>query len=104
MSASIEINCITERRSADGYYWRYTHSPGEPQDTLTAAIMMAVEVAAEEARNAGKTYVVASTPRPSPAVYIFASDHPDRSNAAINVMYELTPDGGRIQHRRTVRH
>jgi hypothetical protein len=42
------------------------HAPGEPQDTLTAAIMVAGEVAATEARRRGKTYLVASAPELGP--------------------------------------
>jgi hypothetical protein len=42
-----------------------------------AALMIAGEVAAEEARKRGKTYLVASAPPPSPAIYGFACDHPD---------------------------
>lgn len=104
MSAISEIDVITEHVTPYGYCWRYTHPKHEPQDTLTAIIMIAVDIAAEEARKSGKTYIVASTPRPSPAVYVFACDHPDRSNVAINVMYELTPDGRRIRHRGPERH
>jgi hypothetical protein len=33
-------HCITERRDAHGYFWRYTHSPGEPEETLDMAISM----------------------------------------------------------------
>jgi hypothetical protein len=84
MSASEKPHCITERQTAHGYWWRYTHSSGEPEDTLTTAIM----IAADEARRRGKTYVVASTPEPSTAVYVFASDHPDASKAGISIMYQ----------------
>lgn len=89
--------CITERETPHGYWWRYTHSQDEPDDTLTAAIMVAGQVAAEEARKRGKTYCVASTPQPAAAVYVFASDHPDARDAAINVMFEFTPAGERIR-------
>jgi hypothetical protein len=51
--------CITERETLHGYWWRYAHSADEPADTLTAAIMIAGEVAATEARRRGKTYLVA---------------------------------------------
>jgi hypothetical protein len=89
--------CITERETAHGYWWRYRHSGGEPQDTLTAAIMIAGEVAATEARGRGKTYLVASASAPAPAVYVFACDHPDARMAGIDVMFELTPAGERIR-------
>jgi hypothetical protein len=93
--------CITERETPDGYWWRYRHSEDEPEDTLTAAIMIAGEVAAEEARRRGKTYVVASAPQPSPALYVFACDHPDAGKAGISVMYEFTPAGERIRRQAT---
>ena len=88
-----ELDCITESRTAHGYWWRYTHSNNEPDETLDMAIRVAAEVAADEARKTGRTYVVASMPRPSPAVYVFACDHPDAANVGISIMYELTPDG-----------
>ena len=69
--------------------------------------MIAVNVAREEARRRGKTYLVASTPLPMAAVYIFASDHPDAADPAINVMLELTPSGESIRRpgfRTAVRH
>jgi hypothetical protein len=87
---------ITERETPHGYWWRYSHSVGEPADTLTAAIMIAGEVAATEARRRGKTYLMARAASGADAVYIFACDHPDARNAAINVMFEFTPVGERI--------
>jgi hypothetical protein len=89
-------SCITERRNAHGYYWRYSHSPGEPDETLTMAIRVADEVAADEARKSGKTYVVASTPQPSLAVFVFARTHPA---LAMSVMFEFTPEGECIRHK-----
>jgi hypothetical protein len=89
--------CITERETPHGYWWRYAHSQDEPDDTLKAAIRVAGEVAATEARKRGKTYYVASTPQPTAAVYVFACDHPDAGDAAINVMLELTPSGKSIR-------
>jgi hypothetical protein len=90
-------DCITERDTQYGYWWRYTHSDNEPLATLEAAIMVAGDVAAEEARKRGKTYFVASTPQPKAAVYVFASDHPDARDTTINVMFEFTPAGERIR-------
>ena len=53
--------------------------------------MVAGEVAANEARKSGKTYVVASTPQPSPAIYVFACDHPDPKDPAGEiVLYALS--------------
>ncbi|HKM69290.1 MAG TPA: hypothetical protein VJX94_04295 [Stellaceae bacterium] len=97
------LDCITERTDEHGYWWRYQHSNDEPRDTLTAAITIAGEVAANEARKSGKTYVVASTPMPAPAVYVFACDHPDASKSGISIMYQLTP-GGQSIRRSATRH
>jgi hypothetical protein len=75
-----------------GYYARYEHLPGEPDDTLTAAIMFAVEIASDEARKTGKTHYVTSTPVPK-AIYLLRADNPELTMLAMSVMYELTPDG-----------
>jgi hypothetical protein len=32
-NAVAPANCITERQTPFGYWWRYTHSKGEPEDT-----------------------------------------------------------------------
>jgi hypothetical protein len=95
--AGNEPDCITERETPYGYWWRYAHSDDEPQDTLTAAIMIAGDVAATEARTRGKTYYVARAASGADAIYVFACDHPDARNAAINVMFEFTPAGERIR-------
>lgn len=89
-------NCITERETPHGYWWRYQHSEGEPEVTLTTAIMVAGDVAATEARERGKTYCVARAAAKPDAIYVFACDHPDARDASINVMFEFTPAGERI--------
>src|SRR5262249_2693291 len=99
-----EGHCITESRTAHGYYWRYTHAKDEDDETLLMAIRIAGDVAADEARKSGKTYVVASTPQPSPAVYVLAADHPELSSLAMHVMYAMTPEGECIRHRKPTRH
>ena len=90
-----EHGCITTRQTPHGFWWRYTHKKGEPPETLDMAIRIAGEVAATEARKSHKTYVVASTPSPAAAVYVFAVDHPDAARIDINIMFEFTPDRGR---------
>jgi hypothetical protein len=70
-------SCITEGCCAHGYYWRYSHAPGEPEEALDMAIRIATMVAGTEANRSGKTHVVASTPQPSPAVFVLARTHPD---------------------------
>ena len=69
--------CITEHETPHGYWWRYQYSNNEPHDTLTAAIMVAGEVAATEARKRGNTYYVARAACGNDALYVFACDHPD---------------------------
>ncbi|MFZ3238574.1 MAG: hypothetical protein WA417_08050 [Stellaceae bacterium] len=65
--------CITEHETPHGYWWRYTHSEGEPEETWIAASGIAASVAADQARERGKTYLVSlgHDPRPftsSPAI------------------------------------
>ena len=88
------LNCITERASAHGLWWCYRHPENEPDGALTTAIDMARVVAAQEALKSGRTYLVASTPEPARAVYVFASDHPDASNTGIEIMFEIERERG----------
>ena len=66
-------------------------------------VLVEIVIATDKARENGKTYLVASAPQPSPAVYIFACDHPDARNVGTTVMYQLTPAGERIPHTFTPR-
>jgi hypothetical protein len=50
MTAALVWGCISIRETAHGYWWSYAYSDDEPEDTLTAAIRIAGEVAATEAR------------------------------------------------------
>jgi hypothetical protein len=70
-------DCIIERETPHGYWWRYQHSDDEPRDTLLAAIMVAGEVAATEARKRNKAYYVAR------AAYIDGGPMPSMSLPAI---------------------
>jgi hypothetical protein len=90
------LPCITEGQTEHGYWWRYAPSQDEPGENLVTALRMAADVASKEARNSGKTYVVASALQPSPAVHVFACDHPDAGKADINIMFQFSPDGRRI--------
>jgi hypothetical protein len=90
-------NCIAERHTPHGYWWRYQHPRDQPSAEIESAICIAFQLADAEARKTGKTHLVASTPQPSPAVYVFACDHPDARNAAINIMFDQTPTGERIR-------
>ena len=91
-------NCITERNTPQGYWWRYQHPRDQPKVEIETAICVAFQLADAKARQSGKTYLVASTPQPSPAVYVFACDHPDARNPGINIMFEQTPTGERFRH------
>lgn len=84
---------ISESRDEYGYIWTYRHSDDEPHDTLVAAIMIAAEVAATEARNEDQTYVVASAHVPSPVIYALPFGHPLIAGRALSIMYQLTADG-----------
>jgi hypothetical protein len=86
-------NCITERQTAFGYWWRTTHSGNEPDQTLIGAIKLAAHVAEQEARAAGKTFLVATSAERWPDVYVFAHDHPDAKRLDLSPMYEFTPAG-----------
>ena len=90
-------DCITEGDTPHGYWWRYRHPHNQPDVEIETAICVAFQLADAEARESGKTYLVASTPQPSLAVYVFACDHPDARNPAINIMVEQTPGGERIR-------
>lgn len=59
-----------------------------------AAIMIAANVARAEPAQYRKNLLVASTPQPMAAIYVFACDHPNAGDAAINMMFEFTPAGG----------
>ena len=99
-NAVAPANCITERQTPFGYWWRYTHSKGEPEYTWFAASGIAATVAAEHARKHDKTYFVSVGLEPR-AVYIFACDHPDAQNPMIHTALEITPIGERIRRTAT---
>jgi hypothetical protein len=87
-----KYRCITERDSPYGYWWRYIHASGEPEDTWLAATGIAASVAEKHARETGKTYVVAVSREPQ-AAYAFACDHPDARNPVLHTALEITPAG-----------
>ena len=89
-------NSITEGDTPHGYWWRYRHPRNQPSVEIETAICVAFQIADTEARKTRKTYLVASTQKPS-AVYVFACDHPDARNPRINIMVEQTPAGERIR-------
>jgi len=63
-------------------------------------------VADAEARKSGKTYVVGSVAFPESTLYVFAADHPDARNAAINIIADCPPPGKPARRRapRRTRH
>lgn len=72
------------------------HSDEQGENLLTA-LHVAAEVATEQARSSGKTYVMASATQPSPAIHVFACDHPDAGKADTRIIFEYLPDGRRIR-------
>jgi hypothetical protein len=88
---------ITEIDTDFGYWCCYQPAPHHPGEAIEALIHVAKVVADAEARSSGKTYLVGSTPFPESALTVFAADHPDARNAAINVMVEFTPACERIR-------
>ena len=54
-------NCITERKTPQGYWWRYQHPRDQPKIEIETAICVAFQLADAKARQSGKTYLVAST-------------------------------------------
>jgi hypothetical protein len=87
---------IAEQQTEHGFWWRYTPSKDEPGQNLVIAVRAAAAVAAEQARNSGKTYIVAMGLHPSPAVYAFACDHLDTANPDMDIMFGFYPDGTRF--------
>jgi hypothetical protein len=41
----------------------------------------------------GKTYLAGSVPLPESWLFVFAADHPDARNGAINIMVDCPPAG-----------
>ena len=97
-------SCIEERRDEHGYVWTYRHSDDEPDDTLEAAIMIAAEVAADQAVKEGRTHVVALMNAPTVAVYMLPLGHPLIVDSALSVMFQLTPEGQCIRSQKPRKH
>jgi hypothetical protein len=92
------LPCITEGQTEYGYCWRYAPAKDEPGENLITALRAASDVASEQARSSGKTYLVASALQPSPAIHVFACDHPDAGKDDTRIIFECLPDGRRIRH------
>src|SRR5580704_7066715 len=84
---------ITEADTPFGYWWRYQPAADHPSEAITLLIHIAKVVADAEARNTGKTYLVGRAASGVDGIYVFAFDHPDARNAAINIMYDCPPTG-----------
>jgi hypothetical protein len=95
---------ISEYRDLCGYVRRYEHTPDEPHDTLVAAIMIAGEVAGEEADKDGNTYVVAATNPPAVAVYVLPFGHPMISEKGLSIMYQRAAGGKCIRMPKPQKH
>lgn len=83
-----------------GFVAIYEHSDDEPRDTLLAATVMFMNVAAAQAVKEGKTYVVASTEAPSYTVFVLPLGHPLITERALSIMNQLMPDGRRVRIRK----
>jgi len=86
-------NCIAEVQRPAGYWWRYRQSEAEPDKTLCGAMIVAADIAAEQARRIGERLIIASSAGPPAAIYVFDCNHPDAHNAALTPLYEFTPSG-----------
>jgi hypothetical protein len=87
-----------------GFVAIYEHSDDEPHDTLLAATAMFMNVAAAQAVEEGKTYVVASTPVPSYTVFVLPFGHPLIEKRALSIMNQLMPDGRRVRSLKPKKH
>lgn len=95
---------LSEYRDEFGYVWSYAHTADEPNETLQAALAMAMNVAAHLAVKEGKTYVVASTTAPSVTVFILPFGHAMIVQHALSVMNQLLPDGRRVRGPKPLKH
>ena len=94
---------ITESASAHGYSWRYDHSADEPEETFEMACRVASCVAGDEARKCGHAYVVATTLSPL-AIHVFAKNNPELMTLAMEILYEITPEGELVRREKSTRH
>jgi len=94
---------ITESTSPHGYSWRYDHSAHEPEETFEMACRVASCVAGDEARKCGHAYVVATTLSPR-AIYVFAKNDSELMTLAMEILYEITPEGECIKRGESKRH
>jgi hypothetical protein len=91
-------SAITDKH---GLVFVYEHSDDEPEETLVPAIVMATSVAAEQAVEEAKTFVIASTTVPSHTVFMLSFGHP---LSALSIMNQLMPDGQRVRSRKQQKH
>ena len=94
---------ITESASAHGYSWRYDHSADEPEETFEMAYRVASCVAGDEARKCGHAYVVATTLSPR-AIHVFAKNNSELMTLAMEILYEITPEGELVRREKSTRH
>jgi hypothetical protein len=90
------LQYITESEDEHGYQWRYLHPPKSNHETLELAMSFARQVATGAAHDYGISYVVGTTPRPA-AVHVLPLNHPMVLKESVKLMYEMTPEGKRIQ-------
>jgi hypothetical protein len=97
------LQYITECEDEHGYQWRYLHAPKNTHETLVLAMSFARQVATGAAQETGITYVVGTTPLPGAAVHVLPFNHPMVLKGTLNLLYEMTPEGNRI-NRKPSRH
>lgn len=74
------------------YCWRLQPAAHHPNEAIEGHDTGRPKVLARaEAGNSGKTCLVGSTPFPESALYVFAADHPEARNAAIDIGYDRPP-------------
>jgi hypothetical protein len=96
--------CISEYSDEYGYVWSYTHTPGEPAETLLTTTNLAAKFAADLAVEEGRTHILAADTGPAVMVFILPFGHPMIVQRALNVIKQLLPDGRHIPGPKPQRH
>ena len=93
------LQYITESEDEHGYEWRYVHAPQNDHETLELAMSFARQVATGIAHESGINYVVGTTPQPKATVHVLPSNHPMVLKGTLKPLYEMTPEGKRIDRK-----
>jgi hypothetical protein len=88
---------VHQRRAVHGFEWMVEVRSFVNDALLRSLMVTSANVAAREARQSGKTYVLATSPVPSRAIYVLAASHPRLvSHPQMTTRYEFTPSGQMI--------